>query len=170
MKRITKFLPVAMLLAAIPLTGFAQPGPEGSQGEMRGQLKGIYESLTAEQKEQIKDLRTAHQKETVDLRADLEKQMIELRELISDDASESKIMAKIEEIGRKRTEMQKKKVKLMLEIKNLLTDEQKEMFDGLGLHGLIGGPGGHSGSRGNRGPSHMRGGSGEPGGEGPFEE
>jgi len=88
------------------------------------------------------------------LKADLQKQMIELQELISDDAAESKIMTKIDEIGRKRTDMQKKKVKLILDIKNLLTDEQKEMLDGMGMHGLIGGPGGHGGPGGQQGHKH----------------
>jgi|GEM_PF-6872648 len=160
MKNLTRLLPAAFLILAIPLTGFAVghgQGPGGGcgmHGEQKQQLKQMYESLSSEQKDQIKDLRTAHQKEMVDLKADLQKQMIELQELISDDAAESKIMTKIDEIGRKRTDMQKKKVKLILDIKNLLTDEQKEMLDGMGMHGLIGGPGGHGGPGGQQGHKH----------------
>lgn len=159
-KRIAIILPVALLLAAIPVTAFAMRGAGRDEG--RGQFKELFESLTEEQRDAIRELRTDHQKEMIDHRAEMQEVMEELHDLYMEDASESQIMNKVEEIGRLRTEADKKRAKLMIDIRNLLTDEQKEMLEEAGgLMGFMGGgPGGHGGHGGPAG--HRGGGPGEP--------
>ncbi|MBD3285200.1 periplasmic heavy metal sensor [candidate division WOR-3 bacterium] len=168
MKIIARILPAAILLAAIPLTGFAQPRGAG-RGE-RGPFGQIAETLTDEQKDAIRELHTEHQKKMIDHRAEMDEVMEELNDLYMENASESQIMNKIEEIGKLRTEADKERAKLALEVRDLLTEEQKQMLEEaggiMGLRGLMGGHGGHGGPRGHHPGPRPGGGPGEPGGEG----
>jgi Spy/CpxP family protein refolding chaperone len=145
MKRTLSLLLAALLLGGIgsftPLSAQDDPpeAPEApfcmGMGAGMGWAHGegvIGElELTDNQRDRIRDLRTAHQKDMVKRRADLRIARIELRELIDSDADRAQIDAKIEQIGQLRTEMQKAQVGHRLEVKELLTPEQLEKLEDL---------------------------------------
>ena len=85
--------------------------------------------LTDKQKAEIEKRTIGHQKEMISMRSDLRLQQLDLRQLIRDEADIKKIEKKVEEIGVIRTELQKKRIRHRLDIKNLLTDEQKEYLE-----------------------------------------
>lgn len=86
--------------------------------------------LTPEQEKQISELRTMQMKEMNDYRSDLSIKQAELHKLQTADKVEmDKINAKIDEIGKIKTEMAKKRAAHIQKVRILLTDEQKVIFD-----------------------------------------
>jgi Spy/CpxP family protein refolding chaperone len=111
----------------------SEPAPEG--------IHGFFQSLSADQQAAIGKLMLEHEKKIIALRAEIETKQLELYSLITEEASETKIDAKIEEIGKIRTGLEKQHVSLGLKIRKLLTAEQKAKFDALHLMRSMGGGG-----------------------------
>ena len=103
-------------------TAFAQP-----RGQKWADRDDIPE-FTSEQREQMADLRTENQKAMIPLRADLRLLQVELREMVRDEASQSQINSKLDEIGALKIEISKIRMQHHLAMKDILTDEQKEFF------------------------------------------
>ncbi|MDD2889317.1 MAG: hypothetical protein PHE49_01575 [bacterium] len=82
-------------------------------------------NLTEDQKIKMKKIHLEAKKDLLRMEADLEIKNIEFKELMDDNMNEGLIYSKIDEIGKIRTEIQKKKVGTMLAVSNLLTKEQK---------------------------------------------
>ncbi len=173
-------------LATIPLilAGlFAAPhaGAQGHHGAPGGGIMGgmlgkllnpqaIEElELTDDQVNKLEDLQSAHEKEMLDAKQNIERARLNLKELMKDDdPSESKIKAKIREIGSLRTDMQLTQVDVFFAVRNILTDEQAEKLQSLRHGGRAGGHDGRRGSHPGSGHGPGRGGGsgnlGEPGG------
>lgn len=105
--------------------------------------------LTPEQQQQISELRTMQMKEMNDFRSDLSIKQAELQKLqTAENVDMDKINAKIDEIGKIRTEMAKKRAAHIQKIRALLTNEQRVIFDsrhgkpGRGMRMGRGGPSG----------------------------
>jgi Spy/CpxP family protein refolding chaperone len=155
---------------------FAQQGPMGDRQGARmsrfAQLRDeIPEELriSDEQRDQMRNLRTRHQKEMIPIRADLRVLRVELRELVSNGANLSALNSKIDQIGKLRTEIEKKSMAQRLAMRDVFTDEQREAFKDrmfMGGRGDWGGRG-HGerhhrgfGDRDDKGPRGHRGGGG----------
>jgi Spy/CpxP family protein refolding chaperone len=144
---------------------FAQQGPMGQMGQGHGQMmgrfaemrKGIPDSLklTDEQKQKMHDLRSQNQKEMIPMQANLKVMRIELQDLISSGASQSDVNAKIDQIGKLRTDIQKKRVANMMAVRNVLTKEQRDYFKGRMGMGM-GNGGGWGDGHGRGGKMRMR--------------
>jgi Spy/CpxP family protein refolding chaperone len=99
--------------------------------QQRGQRwadRDDFPEFTSEQREQMADLRAEHQKAMIPLRADLRLLQVELREMIRDDAAQSRINSKLDEMGALKIELSKVRMDHLLKMKNILTEEQKEFF------------------------------------------
>ncbi len=115
-----------------------------------------FPEFTKEQKDQMADLRSQHQKEMIPLRSELKLKRVELKDMLRDEASQSRINGKLDEIGDLRTEISKLRMDHRLKMRDILTDEQKEFFDshpGLRKHfkGKMKDRFHHKGPRGGRG-------------------
>lgn len=118
-------------------------------------------NLTTEQIKQIDGFRTDFRKAQIDVRADMQKLRLELKELMQvDNPNQKAIDAQLEKIQDKELALEKLRVRHQLEVRSLLTDEQKVLFDqhsfdrGRG-HSGKGRHGGSDGHRpGNRGRGH----------------
>ena len=121
---INKFLVVALLVTSVVI---AQPG-HGFRAVHPGlddQLK-----LTPQQVEQIQKLRTAFQTKAIDLQADLKKLHLELNEqLRADSPNRRAINATLDKIAAQGAALEKLRVGHRLDVRALLTDEQKQVFD-----------------------------------------
>jgi Spy/CpxP family protein refolding chaperone len=82
--------------------------------------------LTKDQRKQIEDLTINFRKEMIPLRAQMQVMHIELQQLIRSDAKRTEIDAKIDQIGKLRTDLQKKSVGQRLAMRAVLTPEQRE--------------------------------------------
>jgi Spy/CpxP family protein refolding chaperone len=92
-------------------------------------LFGI-ENLTDAQKKQIQDIRQEMEKAMVPLKAQLELKHAELNTLlVAEKPDKTAIDKKIDEIGTIRVQMGKKRIGNRLEIRELLTPEQRPKFD-----------------------------------------
>ena len=129
---------------------------EAQRGKRRG-LRGMAAlELTAEQKEKMDDLRSAHQKAMVDLRAAHQKARIDLGVIRKEDKpSASDIQAKVDAVTAAQGKIMAREIQHSMDIKNLLTAEQKEKL------GEMRKGGGRKGFRGRGGPGFR--GRGGPG-------
>ena len=82
--------------------------------------------LTDKQIEKIKEMKYNFNMERIDREAEIEKAQLKLNKMMRDEASESTIFAAIDENSSLRAEMRKMQYKHHEDVKNLLTDEQKE--------------------------------------------
>ena len=175
MKKLMLLLGALMIVVVISV--YAQddnqkktPAPMGGmgmmhemmQGKMGGMMGGAqggplgFLKLTDEQRAKVQDLALAHQKEMISIQADLQKQHAALKlEITAEKFNESKVKTIQGEISKLTGEIAMKTILHQRAVRDLLTAEQKKMFD---QHILSGGP---------MGPGRMMGRMGMPGMMGP---
>jgi len=110
-------------------------------------------NLTPEQQQKMQELRASHFKETIPLRNEIMGKRLELRALWAQtDPDQGRILAKQKEVNALMAQLQEKATKHRLEMRQILTPEQRAKL------------GTFSGKRGGFGPGHgmqgMRGGFG----------
>lgn len=171
----------AILMLAFASFAAAQMGSgkmmrhgKGAGYEMKAEM-AEYLELTDEQIERHKEIRLETQKQIIPLQADLKMARLELRELMSDGAAQSAVDAKIDEIGRIRTEMQKLRVGQHMQFREVLTEEQQNKLGKMPFsHGMRGRGGdcGHGRGHGAFGSRDypMGGGGGPHFGDCPFDD
>ncbi len=104
-------------------------GHGGGRGD--GQSKAMIEelALTKEQQKKMDSMRSTNRKEMIPLRAQLHVMQIELQELFDSDASVSTVNSKIDEISKLRTDMAKRQAAHRIAMRQVLTPEQREIWD-----------------------------------------
>lgn len=121
-----------LLFTIISFSSVAQEGKRmmAQKQEMKPHTNCRIPNLTEEQETKIDALRVAHMKEMNALRADLRIKDAELDKMSTADAPDTKaINAKIDEIGKIKNDMAKKRMAHRLDVRALLNDEQKVFFD-----------------------------------------
>lgn len=121
----------APLVAQAPDNQAQDPQEEPMFGPGHGHGQRMMDdlNLTTEQKDKLHDAMVAHQKEMIPLRADLKVAKIELREMIRGTESKSAIDAKVDAIGKLRTQIEKKRIDNQLAMRSILTPEQLKKWD-----------------------------------------
>ncbi len=87
-------------------------------------LEGL--ELTDTQKEQIQDIKTAFKKDQIKMEAELKLARLELHELMADEVTGGKLDKAIEKVNDTRSELFTARMKQRVEIRSLLTEEQRE--------------------------------------------
>ncbi|MBN1755131.1 periplasmic heavy metal sensor [bacterium] len=138
MRRKTLLITLAVI-SLISLTSFivwSQPCMKGDMEHGGGRLMKMLDGgmldeyadeiqLTEQQLTQIQDLRYQVEKSMIDLRADMEKKSLELRKLLDEDSPDrNKAHQYIENISGIQAEMKILGTDLILDIKDMLSDEQ----------------------------------------------
>jgi len=121
----------------------------------------LFAILDDNQKEKVTAIIEAHREDVSATHDTIITKQEELRDLIKSDATEATVLAKVEEISSIRSELMKSRTSMELEIRALLTDEQKLELDAIMDKMGPGGPGG--GKRGKGGGPGMGWGSGNTG-------
>ncbi len=159
-------LVVLLTSATAPITG--ENGIVGKRGEgfHRGMHRGMHQSmmlnnLSDEQKTQIKELRIEMMKNSLPVRNELNEKRARLRTLTTGDKVDvkgaEKVLADIEKL---KTQQAKQRVRMRVEVRKILNDEQRAMFD---AHAVMGEKGRQQGSFHKRQPvaKQMRGNAGQ---------
>jgi len=116
------------LILFVSITAFAQE-PQPAQGKGRGMCANI-PNLTDEQQKKIDALTIPHRKEMQVLRAQMKEKQAHLETLrIADNADMTAINKTIDEISALKTTMMKKREAHKQEIRKILNDEQRLIFD-----------------------------------------
>lgn len=91
---------------------------------------GLYElNLTEQQKEKMKEIKFNQEESNIETQAKLKKNRLEIKRLITNNNfDENKLMALVEKSGDLESVIKKSKVKTWLEIRNILNDEQKDIW------------------------------------------
>jgi len=162
-KGITVGVLVLALAASVPLMSqkASNQKPMMHQKMQQDMMCQSQLNLTPEQQEKIQKMKLQFQKEMLTLQTELKTKMLDLRALMTEKADSAQINAKINEIADARAALQKKAYAHHMEIRNVLTDEQKKTFDSMCLScGMPMGDGfmGHGfGMSGKTGHSHSHG-------------
>jgi len=83
--------------------------------------------LTPEQEKSLKDLQFEAKEKSIDVEAKIKKAQLQMeQEMQKDDVNREKVMGLLDEIGKQETEMKKIGMGNMIEIKKILTPEQRE--------------------------------------------
>lgn len=93
-------------------------------------------NLTPEQMAKVRNMRMEHHKELIDIHMDMQKKRLELMSLISENADQKAIDAKIEEISPFMEKMMKKTVDHWKNVRGILNEEQKAVFDMMHQSGM----------------------------------
>lgn len=135
MKRLN--LKIKLLLAIVAVSGIslgavAQP-PERGPMPHRSMAYGPglpYLDLTEEQQDQIKQLHLAFIKDVQPLRDEVKINRLKINTLMkNDDPDMQQIVSLVEADGKLLTQIQVKSIRHRIDVRNLLTDEQKIIFD-----------------------------------------
>lgn len=119
-------LAVVTVLAWRPILAQGKQGPEAKRECAWAHIP----KLTEEQKQKIEELRTGFLKEVQPMRNQLRSERFALLSLLASDKPDQKaINAKIDALAKLRAEIEKKAVAHRMQVRNLLTDEQKAAFD-----------------------------------------
>ncbi|MFH2042151.1 MAG: Spy/CpxP family protein refolding chaperone [Acidobacteriota bacterium] len=94
--------------------------------------------LTPEQKEKMQKVCLDFQKEILPFQSDLKAKSLDMKTLLQENADLSKINAKIDELAKIKAEIMKKKMAHSNQIKGLLTEEQKALFNKGGCSSSMG--------------------------------
>lgn len=134
-------LPIVALFLIVG-TAFAQPPKMEAKGgeeqdmhcckmpEHKGMMQGMIPGLSEEQQGQIKALRTEHMKAMQPLHNQLGEKKARLQTLTTaDKVNMAEVNKVIDEIGKLQTQLMKLKEQHRQEIRKLLNDEQRIMFD-----------------------------------------
>ncbi|MEN8248578.1 MAG: Spy/CpxP family protein refolding chaperone [Bacteroidota bacterium] len=133
MNRLVKM--VVVIVLGVLVTNVTNAQPRMGQGYQRGPANGqgfamLGLDLTEDQQTQIKDLHLKVQKETLSLRNKLNENMAKLRTLQTSDAPDMKAINKlIDQNAGIRAEMAKLRAATHQEVRKVLTEEQRVIFD-----------------------------------------
>jgi Spy/CpxP family protein refolding chaperone len=133
-KRLFTVLTVlAAFTLMVPLAGAQEkPKDEGGCCPMRHQL-----NLTDDQEKQVEKSKFDLEKAVLPLETQIEVKHAELKALlVADNPNAGTVNAKLDEIGGLRTQIQKKRVAHEMEVRRLLTPEQRLQFDRRVLKGF----------------------------------
>lgn len=146
-----KSIALALLITSMMVSlGFAQPPIEkGSRSERGERFMERIPDLTDEQNDQIKELKTSHMKEVLPIRNQIDEKQAQLNTLsTAEKVDMAKINKTIEEIGELKVTIAKKRAAHRQQIRNLLTEDQRIVFDTMPMN-----RGNHKGFKGSkRGP------------------
>jgi Spy/CpxP family protein refolding chaperone len=96
-------------------------GRHGGRGDFMAKL-----DLSARQKEQIQGIRQEQQRRMIQMRADIQKASLDLREMMrSENPNRSRIDAAIDRLAGLRADAHKARVATHLEVRSVLTEEQR---------------------------------------------
>lgn len=105
-------------------------------------------NLSSEQQQKISQLLDKERLDCVQLRADLEKARLQMEMAIKSEASLSSLENQVDEISKAEAKLEKAHLRTRVEVRRLLDDSQKQIFDR--MHGPRGK--GRKGGRGGHGP------------------
>ena len=115
--------------------GFERGWGPGSHGKFGG---GAYLGLSKEQLEKMRGMRDRFYNETRDLRYDMAQKRLEMRKLFTDPKTDdATLLAKQKEMSALRQKLQDKMAQMMIEGRRILTPEQLQKLERMGM-----GPGG----------------------------
>lgn len=104
-------------------------GHGGGPGNGPGKAMMEELALTKDQLQKMDQMRSTNRKEMIPLRAQVKVKQIELNELFDSDAAIGTINSKIDEISKLRTDIAKKQAAHRIAMRQLLTPEQREIWD-----------------------------------------
>jgi Spy/CpxP family protein refolding chaperone len=107
-----------------------QNGPRPGRGQGLAREQMSIPNLTDDQIKQIKGLRASHQRSFIDNRNDLNIKRAELQKLMTAEKPDmDQINSTLDAMGKIRTNMLKERAALHMDIRNLLTPDQKTAWD-----------------------------------------
>lgn len=156
---------IAGMIAALVIAAAVNFYPQNNDAPQGERVRGrMFEklNLTDQQKDKIEQLRLKNQEEMIDLRADMQKKRLAVKELqMKGNYSRSDYLNLVKDLNASRDKIATARANHRMDIYEMLTDQQKEIFnrmpmmggrhgDGCGMRpgrGMMDGQGPHDGQR-----------------------
>ncbi len=142
MSKTTVFLLLLMFsVGSVSILAQAEPNDADHKKDRKEGKKGHEQyskipDLTQEQKTQIKAIRDGFKEGNQTTKGAIREKHEELRQLTSaESVNIEAVDSAIDEIGALKTSIMKSKINMDIEVRSLLTEEQREYFDSRPLHG-----------------------------------
>ncbi len=120
---------VAALVIAAAVNFYPQKADQPQGEQLRGRMFEKL-NLTDDQKDKIDQLRLKHQEEMIDLRADMQKKRLAVKELQQKvNYSRSDYLDLVKDLNASRDKIAVARANHRMDIYELLTDQQKEIFN-----------------------------------------
>ncbi len=133
MKRITLIPLTTVLFLSFTIWNIAQQGDYLYSGHQKHERFAEKLNLTEEQQTAIGELRIKNQREMVDIKTDLQKKKLDLKELkIKGNYSREEFLNLVRKMNDSKSNIALAAANSKMDIYELLTDEQKKMFDKMG--------------------------------------
>jgi len=133
----TKLIATLLVMVLAVTVTMAQQGPRKDRGYNRGGRLDFSErlDLTEDQQTKFDALRVDHFKSTQELRDQVREKQVKLDDLLNNDEIDVKNVEKlVAEIGQVRTKLMRERINHHIEVRKLLTDEQRVKFDMMARH------------------------------------
>jgi len=127
-----KLLVAIIVVLGLSLSVLAQPNRRGPMSHRSLTVKtGLqYLDLTEEQKAQIKDIHLSHMKDVQPIKDEVKINRVKVDVLLKrDDPDMKEIVSLVEANGKLLTQIQVKSIEQKINVRSLLTDEQKIIYD-----------------------------------------
>lgn len=126
MKKLSIFLIATIFLTLI----YQDISAQKNKGNMhRHEREETELNLTDVQKNKFKEIRFAHQESKIDLDSKLQRNRLEVKKLMSsENLNENELMNLVDNGNKIKGDLHKNRIKMWLELYNVLDDKQKEMW------------------------------------------
>ncbi|UCH66051.1 MAG: Spy/CpxP family protein refolding chaperone [Ignavibacterium sp.] len=133
MKQVSVISLTIILFLSFTIWNVAQQNYRSRDGQQKGERFAEKLNLTEEQQSTIEQLRIDNQKEMIDLKADLERKKLDMKELKSKgNYTREEFLNRVEAVNNSKNSISVAKANNRMDIYEILTPEQKKMFDDMG--------------------------------------
>ncbi len=125
---------IVAFLSAIFIFATISDANAQKRGDMRQNFNRMHEqlNLTDQQKAKVEELRLKHQEQMIDMRAELEKARLENQKLRnSDNLNRSDVISQTKKMNNIKNNMAESRVNHKMDVYELLTDEQRKIWNDL---------------------------------------
>lgn len=107
--------------------------PDMMHGGKFGMNMYMFLDLTEEQEKKIHEMKIALKKDIIDISAKIEKTNIDFNELVLNNANAKTLIKKMEDIGKMKMDIEKKKIEAFVKIRQMMNKEQIEVLNKIGI-------------------------------------
>ena len=118
---------LSVIVLVLVLLGLNNIAAQKENGKFKKHHHGLKElNLTEQQKEKMKEIKFSFEEANIETEAKIKKNKLEIKKLLSNNSfNENELMTLIEKGGDLKLVLKKSKVRMWLDIRNILDDNQK---------------------------------------------
>ena len=123
------FLSLLMTLTLLSFSSFVLLGQQKEEKKFQKDKMLRELNLTKDQQNKINEIRFDHEEKQIESKADLEKNQLRIKKMISSSSfNDSELLNLVEKSGQLKSQLEKERVSMWLDIRKILTEDQREIW------------------------------------------